>query len=143
MSGEPRKLESILIDGLGTPRSAATDFIINRLGLNFRAGNPIREARFWRVPIRAMIPASPDVVPRQEDQLFYKFDSFAEVILDESLKIVEWPKLSELKDKFEAEISRLFSMIEKMILDYGSDKWGRVAGIRYFLNPLNAIVSQA
>ncbi len=143
MSGASRQLDTIRIDTLRTPRTTAADFIMSRLGLNFRPGNPIYEDGMWRVPIRAMIPASPDVVPRQDDQLFYRFESFTEILLDDDLKIVEAPTLSQLKGKFEAEISRLFSKIEKMILDYGSDKWGRVAGIRYFLNPLNAIVSQA
>lgn len=136
-------MDTVRIDTLRTPRTVAADFIMSRLGLNFRPGNPIHEGGIWHVPIRAMIPASPDVVPRQDDQLFYRFESFAEIIVDDDLKVVNGPTLTDLKGKFDTEISRLFSKIEKMILDYGSDKWGRVAGIRYFLNPLNAIVSQA
>ncbi len=131
------------LETLETPRTAATDYILRKLGLNFRAGDAVRESGKWRVPIRALIPASPDIVPRREDQLFYRFESFAEVTVGHDLKVIESPTLTALKEKFEAELSRLFSKIEKMILDYGSDKWGRVAGIRHFLNPLNAIVSEA
>ncbi len=63
--------------------------------------------------------------------------------MDSSLKIVEAPTSTELNDMFQAELSRLFVKIERMIIDYGTDKWGRIPLIRSFLNPLNAIVSQA
>ncbi len=132
-----------MLETLETPRTVATDQILRRLGLNFRAGKPALESGKWHIPLRALIPASPDVLPRREDQLFYRFDSFGEVLLDTSLKVVAFPKLTELNEKFQTEISRLFAKIEKLILEFGSDKWGRIPGIRFFLNPLNAIVSEA
>jgi hypothetical protein len=98
---------------------------------------------YWHVPLKALVPASPDVVPRREDQLYYRFDSFAEVVLDSDLKIVEVPRKAELNQKFQNELSTLFAKIERMIVEYGSDKWGRIPLVRSFLNPVNAIVSQA
>lgn len=127
-----------------TPRTVATDHVIRRLGLNFRAGEPVKASDgLWHIPLRALVPASPDVVPRREDQLYYRFEPFGEILLDASLNVVQVPRKSELSVKFREEISSLFARIEAMILEYGSDKWGRIPLIRSFLNPLNAIVSQA
>ncbi len=105
MSGNQQK---IVLDTITTPRTVATDHILRRLGLNFRAGEPaMAKDGYWHVPLRVLIPASPDVMPRRDQQ------------------------------------SSLLSKIEKMIVEYGSDKWGRIPLVRSFLNPLNAIVSQA
>jgi hypothetical protein len=134
----------VVLQAITTPRTVATDHIIRRLGLNFRAGDPARGSDgLWHVPLRALVPASPDVVPRREDQLYYRFEPFGEILLDSNLNVVQVPRKSELSVKFREEISSLFARIEAMILEYGSDKWGRIPLIRSFLNPLNAIVSQA
>jgi hypothetical protein len=134
----------VLLQTIRTPRTVATDHIVRRLGLNFRAGDPIRgQDGLWHVPLRALVPASPDVVPRREDQLYYRFESFGEILVDPNLNVVQVPRKSELSARFREEITSLFVRIEAMILEYGSDKWGRIPLIRSFLNPLNAIVSQA
>ncbi len=143
MSAEKRQ-SKVLLQTIITPRTVATDQILRRLGVNLRAGHPIRTSNgLWRIPLRALVPASPDVVPRREDQLYYRFEPFGEILLDSDLKVVQVPRKSELSAKFREEVSSLFAKIEAMILEYGSDKWGRIPLIRSFLNPLNAIVSQA
>ncbi len=136
--------ERVRLEVLESPRTVASDHLLGRLGLNFRAGNPLMdEEKRWHVPLRALIPASPDVIPRREDQLYYRFDSFGEIVLDSSLKVISYPKIAELNSRFQTELSHLFAKVEKMIIDYGTDKWGRIPLIRSFLNPLNAILSQA
>lgn len=139
MNAPPRK---VVLETIMTPRTVATDHILRRLGLNFRAGQPNFESGVWHVPLRALIPASPDVIPRRQEQLYYRFEEFAEILLDSDLKVIEFPRKSELNEKFQAELSALFAEIEKMIVEYGSDKWGRIPLVRSFLNPVNAIVSQ-
>jgi len=141
LSGNQQK---IVLDTITTPRTVATDHILRRLGLNFRAGEPaMAKDGYWHVPLRVLIPASPDVMPRRDQQLFYRFDSFSEVLVDSDLRIAKFPRKSDLNSKFQLELSSLLSKIEKMIVEYGSDKWGRIPLVRSFLNPLNAIVSQA
>ncbi len=141
MSGNPQK---IVLDTITTPRTVATDHILRRLGLNFRAGEPVHaKDGYWHVPLRVLIPASPDVMPRRDQQLFYRFDSFSEVLVDSDLRIAKFPRKSDLNSKFQLELSSLLSKIERMIVEYGSDKWGRIPLVRSFLNPVNAIVSQA
>lgn len=136
--------QTLVLEEIKNPRSIATDYLLKRLGLNFRAGNPSFDSEgSWRVPLLALIPASPDVVPRRSDQLFYRFESFGEVVLDSELKVVSAPSSSELNATFQMELARLFSKIEHMIVEFGDDKWGRIPLLRSWLNPLNAIVSQA
>ena len=142
LSSHKRHIQSVVLEAVRTPRTVAADYLL-RLGLNFRAGNPLLEDGTWHIPLRALIPASPGVVPRRNDQLYYRFEDFGEILLDSNLKRLSVPKLGDLDDRFQAERSRLFAKIEKMILDFGVDKWGRIPGIRFFLNPLNAIVSEA
>lgn len=98
---------------------------------------------FWHVPLVALIPSSPGTVPRREDQLFYRFDSFGEVELDSRLKVVSAPISTDLNRTFQAELAHLYMKIEKMILEFGTDKWARIPLVRSFLNPLNAIISEA
>src|SRR6266496_1401308 len=141
MSSHPQR---ILVETIASPRTVATDYILRRLGLNFRAGTPVMgKEGYWHVPLRVLIPASPDVMPRLGEQLFYRFDSFSEIVMDPNLNLVSVPRKSDLNSKFQAELSILLAKIERMIVDYGSDKWARIPLIRSFLNPLNAIVSQA
>jgi hypothetical protein len=139
-----RSAERLVLETIRTPRTVATDYLLRRLGLNFRAGDPILDSeQMWHVPLLALIPASPDLIPRRTDQLFYRFESFGEVVLDSTLDIVCAPTSAELNADFQMELARLFSRIEHMIVEFGNDKWGRIPLIRSFLNPLNAIVSQA
>src|SRR6266702_4415925 len=117
LGGNPQK---IVLDTITTPRTVATDHILRRLGLNFRAGEPVHaKDGYWHVPLRVLIPASSDVM------------------------IAKFPRKSDLNSKFQLELSSLLSKIERMIVEYGSDKWGRIPLVRSFLNPVNAIVSQA
>lgn len=136
--------QMLVLEEIKSPRCVATDYLLKRLGLNFRAGNPSFDNKGdWHIPLLALIPASPDVVPRRGDQLFYRFESFGEVVLDSELKVVSAPSSAELNASFQMELARLFSKIEQMIVKFGNDKWGRIPLLRSWLNPLNAIVSQA
>jgi hypothetical protein len=136
--------QSLVLEEIKNPRCVATDYLLKRLGLNFRAGSPsFDKDRSWHIPLLALIPSSPDVVPRRSDQLFYRFESFGEVVLDSELKVVSAPSSGELNVSFQMELARLFSKIEQMIVEFGNDKWGRIPLLRSWLNPLNAIVSQA
>src|SRR5438309_11325033 len=141
MSSHPQK---IVLKTIASPRTVATDHILRRLGLNFRAGTPsLGKDGNWHVPLRVLIPASPDVIPRLDQQLFYRFDSFSEIVVDSNLNVINAPRKADLNVKFQSELSSLLSKIERMIVEYGSDKWARIPLIRSFLNPLNAIISQA
>lgn len=136
--------ERLVLEEIKTPRGIATDYLLKRLGLNFRAGDPSFDNEgMWHIPLLALIPASPDLVPRRGDQLFYRFETFGEVVLDSKLKVLSAPSPTELNASFQMEIARLFSKIEQMIVKFGNDKWGRIPLIRSWLNPLNAIISQA
>jgi hypothetical protein len=139
-----RRGQTLVLEEIKNPRSVASDYLLKRLGLNFRAGKPSFDNEgSWHVPLLALIPASPDVVPRRSDQLFYRFESFGEVVLDSELKVVSAPSSSELNVSFQTELAHLFSRIQQMIVEFGNDKWGRIPLLRSWLNPLNAIVSQA
>jgi len=139
-----RNAERLVLETVKTPRTVASDYLLKRLGLNFRPGDPrLDSERMWHVPLLALIPASPDLIPRRIDQLFYRFESFGEVVLNPALDIVSAPTSAELNADFRMELVRLFSKIEHMIVEFGSDKWGRIPLVRSFLNPLNSIVSQA
>jgi hypothetical protein len=136
--------QRVVLEAVQNPRSVATDYLLKRLGLNFRAGTPkLEEDGSWYVPLVALIPSSPGVVPRKEDQLFYRFDSFGEIALDPRLKVISAPTSTDLNRAFQVELGHLYMKIEKMILEFGTDKWGRIPLVRSFLNPLNAIVSEA
>jgi hypothetical protein len=141
---ETKSPHKLVLETIRTPRTVATDYVLSRLGLNFRAAEPRLEKNgMWHVPLKALVPASPDIVPRRQDQLYYRFESFGEIVMDLDLKLIEVPRKAILSERFQAELSTLFAKIEKTILEYGSHKWGRIPFIRSFLNPLNAIISQA
>src|SRR5437667_3561920 len=85
--------QRITLESIATPRTVATDQILRRLGLNFRAGKPaLDKDGHWHVPLRVLIPASPDVMPRLDQQLFYRFETFSEIVMDSNLNLISVPR---------------------------------------------------
>lgn len=131
----------VRISEFETPKSVAMKYICKRLGLNLRPGEPVfdKESQSWSVPIKAVVPSK---VSRREGptKTFYYTFNVGNLRLDGDNHIIERIGAQELDDAIFSQWNDLNEVIQKEILQYARERWGKLTHVRTFLRPIYTLV---
>jgi hypothetical protein len=134
-------MTALRIREVSTPRSVAMKYICKRLGLNLRPGEATldKETRTWSVPIKAVIPSKVSRREGQSTTFFYTFN-VGNLTLDMDLHITKRLGAVELDDAILSQWNDLNQVIQKEILQYARERWGKLTFVRTFLRPIYTLV---
>jgi hypothetical protein len=134
-------MTAVRIREVMTARSVAMKYICKHLGLNLRPGEAIldEETRTWSVPIKAVIPSKVSRREGQSTTFFYTFN-VGDLTLDKDLRIIKKLGAQELDDAIFSQWNDLNEVIQKEILQYAREKWGKLTFVRTFLRPIYTLI---
>jgi hypothetical protein len=131
----------VRIQEIENPKSVVMKYICKRLGLNLRPGEPVfhEEDRVWSVPIKAVVPSK---VSRRDgfSKTFYYTFNVGDFKLDEEYHIIQKPGALQLDEMLFSQWNDLNEVIQKEILQYARERWGKLTHVRTFLRPVYTIV---
>ena len=141
MGSEGGAMSIVRMNELETPESVAMKYICKRLGLNLRPGKAIfeKEVRSWSVPIKAVVPSKVSRREGPSKTFFYTFD-VGNLRLDEEYHIVQKIGAQVLDDAILSQWNDLNEVIQKEILQYARERWGKLTFVRTFLRPVYTLV---
>jgi hypothetical protein len=130
----------VRINEMRTPESESMKYICNWLGLNIRPGKPTfnEETKRWVVPLKALMPSR--VTRRDMSKTFVYNFVVGKLVLDRNLRIVEKIGAQDLEDSILSQWNDLNEIIQKEILTYAKESWGKLTFVRTFLRPIYTLV---
>jgi len=131
----------VRMNELLTPESVAMKYICKRLGLNIRPEKAVHDEKegTWVVPLRALVPSRVTQREGTSKTFVYAF-GVGTLKLDENLRVIEKMGAQELEDKILSQWNDLNDVIQKEILRYAKESWGKLTFVRIFLRPIYTLV---
>jgi hypothetical protein len=137
-------MKTVSIPVQRTPESFVRKYISNKLGFNIRLGETKRNNDgTWTITLKAVIPSFVKLNDNASKTFVYTFDNIGSATVkyeDYDFDFVEKPKAPDLDLELIRKIDELTMNVQKVILEYGKFKWGKITAIRYLFGSIHSII---
>jgi len=135
--------EILPLDKIRKIESKAIKYIIWELGFNVQIKEINKTEIGWEVDLFISVPNTVKTADGKERTFYYIFDISKPLVFKENLTIDY--SLSVKSSDIDADILTNFwkinKEIEKVILQYGANKWGKISFIKTYLNKASKIIA--
>lgn len=127
-----------------TPESFVRKYISHKIGFNIRLGETKQNKDgTWTISLKAVIPSFVKLNNSASKTFVYTFENIAYATVkyeDYDFDFIEKPRVPDLDLALVKKIDELTTNVQKVILDYGKFKWGKLTAIRYWFGTIHSII---
>lgn len=136
---------SIKIPMLKTPEAFVMKYVASKIGFNVRPSKTVYNEKndTYIVTLEAIIPSLVKLDGDATKTFVYTFENVAEAIVQGDkydYDFIKRPKAPDLDISLMKKFDNLTEGLQKEILEFGEESWGKLTDVRYWLNPIRGII---